>query len=233
MSIITPDATISYPHLFTPTLPPNPRPGQKARYQCVLLFPRIMSEVDIAKLRSMKHEALKALQEKWGNKVEEMLQGGRLRWPFRKDWINAKGAVRYDEKLWQCFISPWSEQAPGIVSRFAGPDGKPTKLTDASLLYPGAVVRVSVNTFVYEQSGNLGVNFGLQNVQLRDSTTPRLDNRRNAEDEFEGEPRPEADLGDVGTGPGGATANPATTVGAVPGAEGQMQRGSTLTDLFT
>lgn len=219
MTLITPDGVLSHPHLFSPQMPPNPRPGQKARYQTVLLFPIDMPPDQQAMLLEMKKAALAALKEKWGERVEQMLKDGSLRWPFVKKWTNKRGEPKYDPEKWSCYINPWSEQPPGIVSRFRGSDGKPAKLTDQSEIYPGVLARLSVNLFVYEAQGNWGVNFGLQNVQKR-GDGPRLDNRLSAQDTFDGEDAPEADMpapGEAGT--------PAT-------APGEPKIGTAMADLF-
>jgi hypothetical protein len=221
MALITPDGTLSYPHLFTPQMPPNPRPGQKARFQTVLLFPKIMTEEDNQKLLQMKQAALKALQEKWGANVEKMLAEGALRWPFSKKFTNKRGELKYDPEKWQCLINPWSEQPPGIVSRYRGPDGKPAKIVDQQEIYSGCIARLSVNCFVYEAQGNWGVNFGLQNVQKR-GDGPRLDNRQSAQDAFDAEDAPEAELDGAAPSGNAAAFDPGT-----------MAAGSKLADLFT
>jgi len=46
-------------------------------------------------------------------------------------------------------------------------------------------VRASVTAFAYDRPESKGVSFGLNNIQLLDGTTPRLDGRKAAEDEFE------------------------------------------------
>lgn len=225
MPLITPDGVLSYPNLFNPKLPPNPKPGQKPRYSTVLLFPVEMDEQQRALLLAMKNAALKALKDKWGERTEAMLTAGGLTWPFSKKWTNKMGEVKYDKDKWQCFINPWSEQAPGIVSQYRGADGKPMKLTDQSEIYAGAKARLSVNPFIYDISGNAGVAFGLQNVQKR-GEGPRMDNRISAQDTFDAEDRPEAamDISDVGS-----SGTPAADADGpiVPG------EGSKLADLFT
>ena len=45
--------------------------------------------------------------------------------------------------------------------------------------------RVSYRAFPYDASGNKGVGLGLVNIQITDMTTPRLDGRKNAQDEFD------------------------------------------------
>jgi len=222
MAYIIRGGVLSYPNLFVPKLPPNPKPGQKARFSCMILIP---TELDIKELQAICYNLLK---EKWGDKTDALLEAGfqnqpnGLKWPFRKDNLKRDGSKRYDETKYKCFITPWSENQPGLVDRYAGPDGKPLKITQPQQdkLYAGCFVNVSVNPFVYDNSGNRGVNLGLVNIQHWDKGE-RLDNRIAAEDEFQAEQRPAADL---------AAAD--TNVVAGPGAA-EGPRGAKLNDLFS
>ena len=82
------------------------------------------------------------------------------------------------------YINVRSKQPPGIVSRFAGEDGRPLRITDPSEVYSGCQVRASLNVFAYDRAGNRGISLGLNNVQkLADGE--RLDGRLKAEDDFE------------------------------------------------
>ena len=230
MSLFTPKCVISYPHLWTPTMPPNPRPGQKARYSAVLLFPHQMDEEDAALLRAMKQAALAKLVEKYGSveKVQELMNlpaPHTLKWPFRTDNVKSDGSVKWDKEKFQCFISAWSETAPGVVSRWADPNDpkrRPMRITDPSKIFAGCIVKVSVNPFAFDQTGNRGAAFGLQNVQLwQNEDVERLDNRANAEDEFQAEPAPEGAL---------ASLQSSGTPGANPGMAGA--KGKALSVLF-
>lgn len=223
MSYIIRGAVLSYPQLFTPKLPPNARPGQKARYSAMFLLPKDLVT------RELEEMCLKLLEEKWGEKVGEMMNyppPSNLKWPFRRDNVKQDGTKKYDETKFKCYISAWSENPPGLVERYAGPDGKPKKVLQPSqdLFYPGCIVNVSVNPFVYDQTGNRGVAFGLQNLQMWDNGE-RLDNRVSAEDQFQAEERPAADLSQVGSQQAGQPSQGA------PGGAGS--RGGALANLFT
>lgn len=215
------NVVLSYPQLFVPKMPPNAKPGQKARYSCMILIPH---DVDI---KGLQEACYNLLLEKWGDKTQALVEAGMqnqpngLRWPFRKDNVRRDGGKRYDETKYKCYITPWSESPPGMVDRYAGPDGKPLPITQASndKFYAGCVVNVSVNPFVYDNQGNRGVNFGLGNLQFW-ADGERLDNRVSAQDEFQAEARPTADLGAVDN----------SNVVAGPGAG--ASRGSALNGLF-
>src|ERR1700761_1922514 len=146
MSLFTPKCVISYPPLYVPQMPPNPRPGQKPRFSAVLLFPIEMDEADQALFKAMREAALAKAVEKWGSveKVQEMMRMPHphtLKWPFRKDNVKADGTtVKWDNTKFQCFISTWSETAPGVVSRWADPNDpkrRPLKITDPSKVFAG------------------------------------------------------------------------------------------------
>lgn len=230
MALYTPKLVISYPHLFTPQMPPNPRPGQKPRFSAVLLFPQEMDDEDKKLFGEMQQAALAKAVEKWGNeaKVEEMMQmepPHRLKWPFRKDNQKADGTIKWEKTKFKCFISAWSETAPGVVSRWADPSDpkkRPMRISDASKIFAGCIVKAQVNPFAFDQTGNRGIAFGLQNIQLwQHEDVERLDNRMSAEDAFMAEAAPEGALASLQSS-GGAPS------GATPGA-----RGKALSDLFS
>lgn len=181
--VITPKAILSYPHLFSPQAPPG---GGKAKYSACLIFEKGTD------LSALKKAVLDAAVTKWGaDKAPGMIRAGQLRLPFREDW-EAKG---YPEGA--VFLNVRTEQQPGIVSIYPGPDKKPLPITEEKEIYPGCYVRASINPFAYDTQGNKGVSFALNNIQkLADG--PRLDNRRAAEDEFEADmSAAPADLSDL------------------------------------
>lgn len=77
------------------------------------------------------------------------------------------------------YINARSTKRPGVVDRAAKPI-----LDVEEEVYPGCLVNVSLFAFGYENSGNTGITFGLNNVQkVKDGT--RLDGRKAAEEEFD------------------------------------------------
>ena len=167
--IITPQAVLSYPHLFEPNLPPG---ASEAVYSCALVFEK---GTDLGELRKA---AIAAANEKFGNKAEALVRDGKLRLPFRTD-AEDKG---YPEGA--VFMNVKNKSKPGIVSIYAGADGKPTSIEDPAQIYAGCKVRASLRAYAYDVSGNKGVAFSLGNLQkLADGD--RLDGRVKASDEFE------------------------------------------------
>jgi hypothetical protein len=168
-TVITPEAILSYPHIFQPAAP---NPLAEPVYSCSLVFP---AGTDLSELREA---ALVAAREKWGDKANAGIKAGKIRMPFRTD-AEEKG---YSEG--SVFLNVKSKTKPGAVSKYAGPDGKPMPIEDSEELYPGCRVRASLRAFAYDTNGNRGVSFGLNNIQkLGDGE--RIDGRKRAEDEFE------------------------------------------------
>jgi hypothetical protein len=186
--LITPVALLSYPHFDEAILPKNGK--GKPKFSGSFLF---APGTDISKLVEAVAEAG---VEKFGPTAIAKLKSGALKNVIRTD-AEAKG---YPEGT--IFINARSEQQPGMVYLWPDPaTGKPALvipglaasnyvLTDADkkkireVFYPGAKVRVSVTAYGYDNESK-GVTFGLNHVQLVDGTGPRIDGRKNAEDEFE------------------------------------------------
>lgn len=163
--IITPQFHISYPFLF------EPRADDRGElfYSCALVFP---PGTDLSKLEAA---AMAVGKEKWGNKFQP---GPSFHWPFRTD-AAAKG---YPEG--STFFSAKTKTKPGVVSRFAGPDGKPQAITDPAEVYAGALFRASIRFYTFESDKKKGVGVALNNLQKM-GDSERWDGRMKAEDEFE------------------------------------------------
>jgi len=169
--IITPNAMLSYEHLFEPASPEGS--GDEPKYSACLVF---SEETDLS---DMKKAVVDAGKAKWGDKFAEMKKSGEIRIPFRSDRLEEKGYPSGS-----IYINARSKQPPGIVSKYAGEDGRPKRITDTSEVYSGCRVRATLSAFAYERAGNRGISFGLNNVQkLGDGE--RLDGRLRAEDDFE------------------------------------------------
>jgi hypothetical protein len=182
MRVITPEAVLSYPHLFTPQAAED---GGTPKYSCALVFP------EGTDLSALKQAVVSVLADKFGEKkAAELIQKKQIRLPFRD------GAEKnYPEG--SVFINVRGAQAPGVVSTIPDPNtGRPMSITDEEEIYPGCIVRASISAFYYDTSGNKGVSFGLNNVQkIRDGK--RLDSRVRAEDEFEADASAVASLDDL------------------------------------
>lgn len=168
-TLITPEAILNWPAIFEPKMAPG---ATEAKYSCVLIFEQGTD------LSALKAAAMEAFREKWGDKTKGLLEAGRLKSPFRND-SEEKGYP-----AGSVFLTATSKTPPGVVDRFAGPDGKPRPITDPIELYSGCKVRASISFYAYDTNGNKGVAVGLRNLQkLADGQ--RLDGRKKAQDEFD------------------------------------------------
>ena len=143
---------LSYEHLFEPTAPEDSIADPQ--YSCTLVFGE---ETD---LRALQQAVDQSGKNKWGEEYASLKESGNLRLPFRNDRLAEKGYPPGS-----VYINVRSKQPPGIVSRFAGEDGRPLRITDPSEVYSGCQVRASLNVFAYDRAGNRGISLGLNNVQ--------------------------------------------------------------------
>jgi hypothetical protein len=180
-SLVTPEGRVSYPALFEA----KPDPSGRLKFGAVLIFSK---DADLSELKSA---AGAALTQRFGANAMEQVKQGKLRWPFRDG--SAKDAPGYGPGV--VFVNLTSNNQPGVVDRYAGPDGRPRPITDPRAVYAGCYARAAVGIYAYDKSGNRGVAFGLNALQfLRDGE--RLDGRKAAQDEFDalGSEPPAADL---------------------------------------
>ncbi len=172
--VITPVARLSYPYLFEPSKPMAD--GGDAKYQCELIFPAGSDMSDL------KRAANQAAKDKWGDKIPK-----NIRTPFRDGDKDREGKDGYEGCT---FIGARSKDKPGVV---VGRDRTPCM--DPSEVYGGCFVKASVTAFAYDNAGNKGVSFALNNVwKIRDGEP--FGNRRNASEEFQGAEVDEDAFGD-------------------------------------
>jgi hypothetical protein len=167
-NLITPVGTLSFPNLFVPK-PKSPAPGAKPVYSCSILFdPEAQKTPEFKALKQGLFDAAKAFH---GANID-LKKIMETDWPIRdaveKDYAGyEKGFV---------YISPWASgepgrSPPGIV------DGRLQIVIDPSKVYAGAKIRANVSPFGWVFTTRKGVSFGLNHIQLVDTTTPRIDGR--------------------------------------------------------
>ena len=163
-AVTTPYATLSFPVLFTP----KPRaPGSDPVYACSLLFsPEAQKSPEYKK---MQQAVAKVIKEKFPTVPVK-----RLHLPFRQ--ASEKPYAGY-EPGWT-FINPWSKNKPGIV------DVRLQDVLDPAELWAGQIVRANIMPFHYDTSGNKGISFGLNHIQLIKRDAPRIDGRSTANKVF-------------------------------------------------
>lgn len=165
-NVITPKCRMAWPALFVPSKMRGQSDDQ-AKYQVTVLIPK---DADYTLLKEVAAEAA-------AEKFPKVKSG--LRSPFRK--TEEKDSLAELAEDFPFYITARSKDRPGIV----GPNGK--SVEDPEQVYSGRWCRISIQAFGYDQSGNKGVSFGLQNVQLLDHDDPLAigGGRVSAETEFE------------------------------------------------
>jgi len=168
--LTTPEATLSYPSVFTPRAMNE---GETPKYEATFVFG---PDADLTEIR----QAIRKVgQDKWGEKFQEMLKSGKVRLPLRIDW-EEKG---YPED--STFFAARSHNKPGVVSVYPSEHdpSKPALIEDESKIYPGCIVKGLVSCYAYTKP-QPGITFGLEGLQkIRDGE--RLDGRVNAQSVFE------------------------------------------------
>ncbi len=170
--VVTPKFRVSYPQIFQPkrnTL------NNKDEYALVALFPK---GEDLTALE----EAVEAAKEKkWGENRDKWPK--QLRSPFRDQADRAKEVG--DKKVMPdgyaegaIYLNLKSKDQPGLVDASLSPIIEPKDF------YAGCFARATISAYAYDQAGNKGVNFGLNNVQKLADGDP-LGGRVKAEDDFE------------------------------------------------
>lgn len=145
--LITAEFRAAFVGLFKATAPKENPNGAK-KYSIRAVF---MPDADLS---AMKQQAAAAAQEKWGNNIPKTMRS-----PFRvnEELDNPIPGVP-DDAIVMTF-SANEDRRPGIV------DAKLQDIIDDSEVYSGAWFRAQVRPYAYDQAGNKGVAFGLENVQ--------------------------------------------------------------------
>lgn len=170
-NVMTPEFRVSWPKVFKPEL--NKLNG-KMEYSLVALFPKG------ADLSALKAAAQEAIIKKWG--ADKAAWPAKLKTPFRDQGEKEKLTdgrlilpAGYEKGA--IFITLKSTQKPGVV------DASVQDIINEHEFYSGCWARATVNAFTYSQLGNMGVSFGLQNLQKTKEGEP-LSGRMKAENEF-------------------------------------------------
>lgn len=172
MNVMTPEFRVSYPSVFKPKL--NDLNG-KQEYSLQALFPK---GADLTKLKALCQAAC---EKKWGK--EPAKWPANLRTPFRDQGDRAKTndqgkrvlPAGYEEGA--KYLNLKSERKPGVVDQNVQP------IIDETQFYAGCYAQATIQAFAYDQKGNRGVSFGLQNIQKTRDGQP-FGNVTKAEDDF-------------------------------------------------
>jgi hypothetical protein len=170
-NVLTPEFRVSYPSVFQAKK--NDLSG-KDEYSVVALFPK---GTDLSKLKA---EAQRAVEDKWGK--DKAKWPNPLKSPFRDQGeraknVDGKEVLPAGHEKGAIFITLKSAYRPGVV------DQKVQPIIEPSEFYAGCYAIASVRAYTYENKGNKGVAFGLQNIQKSKDGDP-LSGKARPEEEF-------------------------------------------------
>lgn len=166
--IITGEVRASFVNVFQPRM--NDLSGQE-EYSLQI----IIDKKDKKTVGLIKNAIQAAANDKWNNKPPK-----NYRNPLRDADAEAEEKDEpIQAHLKGCyFMNVKNKQRPGVV------DATVTPIMEPDAFQSGDYCMVSLNAFAYDQKGNKGVSFGLNNVQVLRKGDP-LGNRSRAEDDFE------------------------------------------------
>ncbi len=144
-SIRTPKFTLCFPALFTPRAA---QAGQEPKFSCVAVFPK---GTDISPLVAI---AKKVAQDAYPKGVP-----AKFDYPFRdgnRDADPTWGDIYKDA----IFVRFSTKIKPAVC------DASRTLINDPDKVYGGQVAIAAVHAYAYDVSGNRGVAFGLDAVQI-------------------------------------------------------------------
>jgi len=166
-NVMTPKFRVSFPKLFKAEV--NKLSG-KTEYSVVALFEKG------ADLSELKNAVTELLTEKLG--ADKAKWPKNLKSPFRDQAEREKdGKLPAGHAAGAVFMNLKSKDRPGVV------DAKVQTILDENEFYGGCYARATVRPYYYDNAGNKGVAFGLQNVQKLADGEP-MSGRAAAETEF-------------------------------------------------
>jgi hypothetical protein len=168
MKIVTPEFRVSYPSVFKAKK--NELSGAE-EFSLVALFPKG------ADLSQLEAAAKAVMEEKWGKDKSKWPKN--IRSPFRKQDEKIKdGVLPAGHEAGAVFMNLKSKQRPQVVDQSVQP------ILSESDFYPGCWARASVRAYAYDNMGNRGVSFGLQNIQKVKEGDPLSSSKSFAADDF-------------------------------------------------
>lgn len=159
IKILTPPFRVSFPNVFKAA---SNFKNVEPTFSIQMLFPKNED------LSLLKKAEITAARRKWPLEKPAKYQS-----PFRDG--DEKNLENYKDMT---VVNAKTKFKPGII------DKDKNEIIDPSDFYPGCWARATINAFAYDTAGNVGVSFGLQNIQkLKDDTS--FSGRTNAADDFE------------------------------------------------
>ena len=135
----------------------------------------LISKDDADTVNAIKAAAKQAIKDKWGDKVPP-----KVRNPLRDGDTETKGdgSPLGSEYQGHWFMTVKAKKKPGLI------DSNGHELIGPDDIGSGDYGRVSVNAYAYDQAGNRGVGFGLNNVLLLEKGQSLGGGRKSAADDF-------------------------------------------------
>jgi hypothetical protein len=187
--LVTPAVRASYPKLFEPDINDQ---GKKVYSIALLIEDTPEGKAFLAQAEKLAEETGRA---KFGTRYDGLRKSPAFKWAVRYD---VDKYANLEPKILAYINARSYETPPGIVSIYQGPDGKPAKITDPAVVFPGVYCKASLTCYATDRSDSKSVSFGLGNVQiLQNKAAERIDSRVNAEDEFVADPEAAASLDDL------------------------------------
>jgi hypothetical protein len=162
---------------FVTLLEPKANDKGEMFFSLSILFSKARTK-ELDPLRKLVEQAAVAM---YGPNAPALMAAGTLKNPIRDgDVMFMQDAGLYKAYKGCFFISARRG------SKFGKPmviDAAKNEVFTAEDVYSGCLLRASISVFAYNKAGNKGVSFGLNNVQVL-RKGERLDNRKDAKEEF-------------------------------------------------
>jgi hypothetical protein len=170
--VVLPPGLGCYAFIFEPRDPPAGQTGDP-KFSIALLWPKAKQAELLKDLKAAIFEVAVAKFGKSAELIAEQFKAGKLKYP-----IHDGNTERPDDPVFadMVFVTASSTTQPGIVDRAVKP------VFEKDEAYSGCTFRASVSVFAYDNVSK-GVGLGLSNLQVV-TKGPRLDGRRNAEQDF-------------------------------------------------
>lgn len=160
LRVLTPKFRVSFPAVFKA----EAYEGKEPKFSITMLFD---GKTDLS---ALKAAANAALDEKWPDKKK---RPANLRSPFR-DGAEKPDLDGYDGCI---FVRATSKTKPGLV------DQNLQAIIDPADFYAGCFARATIRAYAYDNSGNRGVAFALDNIQKLGDGEP-FSGKTTAEQDF-------------------------------------------------
>jgi len=161
-NFVTPEIVCSYPNLFDPS-------DYNEKYGLSVAI----SKDDSKSLKELDKLFQNLVEEKWGKKAIPLI-GKKITTPLR-DGDDERG----DDDIYQnkMFFNANSKRRPGVV------DSNLKPVLDSEEVYPGCIVRASINFYAWEYEGKKMIAAGLNNV-MKVKDGDRIGGGSDAESDF-------------------------------------------------